>query len=231
MNLIHQNHFANIFTMFNLFSWIIWIILIFREHYLVWIIVFLLWQIFDLFDWKLARKFWSTKNWALYDDIADFTSFWILPWLSIIATIWLNKYSIFFASFYIFCVWYRLWRFIKYDKKNKKIKAWVFSWLPSPAWAIIVLSFTLLEANILLTYFVVFISWALMISKIQFAHFWNIILKKLDKKIISFFSILSTTIVLLSVIFKSLDLFLYYIFWLWIIYIIFWRIYIKTKNN
>ena len=225
MNIINQKHFANILTFLNFISWLLAIIFIFANQYIMWIIVFLLWQFFDLFDWKLARKFWSTKNWAIYDDIADAMTFGILPWLSIIAINWLNKISILFFLIYTTSVFYRLWRFVRFDKKDKKIKSWNFCWLPSPAWALLVLSFVLLEKYIFMSYIIISLTSILMISRLQFAHFWNILNKSFKKKIIKTLSISFTTIICISFLLKSLDVFLYYIFFLWLTYIIIWRLY------
>lgn len=105
MFFINPKYFANFLTFLNLVCWLLALILIFKEHYISAIILFLFWQIFDMFDWKLARKFWWTKNGEIYDDIADWVSFWILPWLAILAVFPFNN-LILFLAFFIFQVFF-----------------------------------------------------------------------------------------------------------------------------
>ncbi len=220
-----QKHYANILSLFNLICWIIALFLIFENHYLLWILFFFFWQFFDMFDGKFARKYWSTKHWALYDDVADAVSFWFLPWITFLSIYWVNNFSIFVAGIYMISVFYRLWRFVKKDAFNKTIKKWNFRWLPSPAWAFISLSFMLTESNIYITSLVVFISSLLMISTIPFAHFWKIIFKKINKEKSILFSIITLFIFLLAQKLANIDIFFFYTFFLWMSYIVLWWLY------
>jgi len=226
MTIFKTNYLANFLTLLNFISWVLSIILIFKEHYILWITSFFFWQLFDMFDWKLARKYGSTKNWALYDDIADFVTFWLLPWLAILAVFEFNFYTILLSFVYIWSVFFRLWRFIKIDQFDKNLKQWNFKWLPSPAWAIIVLSFILTENNFFSSSVIVIITSLFMISKVEFAHFWKVLLKKLkNKKTIAVLNFALVSITFISIELRNLDIFLFFVFILWILYWVFGRIF------
>lgn len=219
MYFIPTKYIANIFTFFNLFFWILSIILIFKEIYIFWIFFFLMWEIFDLFDWKLARKFGWTKNWALYDNIADSITFWFLPWLSIISVFWLNIINLVLSLIYILSVFFRLWRYLVKDKFNPNIKKWNFNWLPSPAWSIIILSLILTKSNLIFISITLIIISLLMISNIKFAHFRKIIESTFNKLYYWFIVLITILIIFVSIYFQNLDIFLFYIFISWIFYI------------
>jgi CDP-diacylglycerol--serine O-phosphatidyltransferase len=213
-----QKHYANILSLFNLICWLIALIFIIYNDYILAIIFFFFGQFFDLFDWKLARKYGSTKYGPLYDDIADSVSFWFLPWISFITIYWVNMYSLFISWIYIFSVIYRLWRFVKKDIYNETIKSWNFNWLPSPAWALLVLSFMMLKINIYVTSIVIIMVSILMMSQISFAHFWKIIMKKINKKMTLLFSIISILVIVVSQRLGNMNVFFFYCFFLWIAY-------------
>lgn len=99
-------------------------------------------QLFDLFDGRVAEKWGSTKNGELFDDVADATSFGIAVGLLIhhISSSFVpyssGLWSITLAGVYIFCVFYRLVRFIL-NKRAQQVKGGVYFFfgLPSPATA------------------------------------------------------------------------------------------------
>ena len=137
-------------------------------------------QFFDLFDGRLARKFGSTKYGAIFDDIADATSFGfaaaciiykglafhekvIAPWLAMLL-----------ALFYVVCLLYRLYRFLYPSKPQTK---GVFQGMPSPAGALLVCSAVLAGMRFdhpisgIITATVVVVSSCLMVSNIPYLHF------------------------------------------------------------
>lgn len=134
-------------------------------------------QFFDLLDGRTARKFGSTLRGALFDDLADGTSFGIAIATIIFVTI--KSIGVVIASsvavIYVACVFYRLYQFLKNKDNNPQ---GIFTGLPSPAGAMLAGSSAILLADkpiavIALTA----ISSALMISRIKYKHFgqriWN----------------------------------------------------------
>jgi len=162
------------------------------------IIVIIVGQLFDLFDGRMAEKHGGTKFGPYLDDIADFVSFGLAPAYVMVKSgiplAWL------FGAAYIAGVAYRLIRFVMVDKKRTDLPEGVFSGLPSPAGALIVLGAALaLPPNIL--WAVAVLSVFLMVSKIRFAHFGRIILKQIPKPL--FFIASSAIIVTIAFVFKT----------------------------
>lgn len=134
-------------------------------------ILIFLGQFFDLLDGRTARKFGSTRHGALFDDIADGTSFGIA--IATIIFLSLKPFNLYYASFiaifYASCVIYRLYYFIKNKHLNP---VGIFSGFPSPAGAMLAGSATLLfNENYYLIGGITFLSSILMISKIKYKHF------------------------------------------------------------
>lgn len=105
-------------------------------------------QLFDLFDGRVAEKWGSTKNGELFDDVADATSFGVAIGLLIYhisaslmphsgtLTFYIAFWPLVVAGLYIFCVFYRLIRFVM-NKRAQKVEGGVYFFfgLPSPATA------------------------------------------------------------------------------------------------
>lgn len=105
-------------------------------------------QFFDLFDGRVAEKWGSTKNGELFDDVADATSFGVAIGILIhhisaslmphsdTPVFYVTVLPILVAGTYIFCVFYRLIRFVL-NKRTQKVKGGVYFFfgLPSPATA------------------------------------------------------------------------------------------------
>lgn len=137
-------------------------------------------QFFDLFDGKMARKFGSTKRGALYDDIADGTSFglavgsMIFLGLSRIDDSLPSWLSASIASFYVACIFWRLYRFIH---PTRELPPGIFQGLPSPAGALLAgsgvlacvqysgMRYTLIAAACII------LASILMISNVPYRHF------------------------------------------------------------
>jgi len=210
-------YLANIATLLNWISWIAAMYFFFDNNIVLWFSFFVFSLFCDLIDGWLARKFWSTKNWAIYDDISDFISFGVLPGLAFFFIYWFNYLNIALAIIYIVSVLYRLIRFVKKDKFDKSLIKWNFNWLPSPAWAFILVSLISYNPNnsLFLIFFIIILSY-LMISKINFLHFNNFLKTKLNKIFIILFVLF---FIILIILLKFLG-----VFTLWLSYLLFWYI-------
>lgn len=181
---VPDNWYANSLTFLNFACglgaiWIAW----HPEYPSSYIFSFLLifaGQFFDLFDGKMARKFGSTKRGALYDDIADGTSFglavgsMIFLGLTRIDDSLPSVLSALIAIFYIACIFWRLYRFIH---PTRNMPPGVFQGLPSPAGALLAGSGILACVQYSGMHFTVIaaacavLSGILMISNIPYRHF------------------------------------------------------------
>lgn len=181
---VPDNWYANSLTFLNFACglgaiWIAW----HPEYPSSYIFSFLLifaGQFFDLFDGKMARKFGSTKRGALYDDIADGTSFglavgsMIFLGLTRIDDSLPSVLSAIIAIFYIACIFWRLYRFIH---PTRNMPPGVFQGLPSPAGALLAGSGILACVQYSGMHFTVIaaacavLSGILMISNIPYRHF------------------------------------------------------------
>ncbi|MFA6815110.1 MAG: CDP-alcohol phosphatidyltransferase family protein, partial [Lentisphaeria bacterium] len=138
--IIPDEWYANTFTLANFLCGCCGIYLVFRHRYVASFVMIFIGQFFDLFDGRLARKFGSTKRGAFFDDIADATSFGLATGYLIfqalafdeeVITIWI---AILITFFYVGCLLYRLYRFLK---PTKKLPPGIFQGLPSPAAALL----------------------------------------------------------------------------------------------
>lgn len=134
-------------------------------------------QFFDLLDGRTARKFGSTLRGALFDDLADGTSFGLA-----IATILFvtlkplgTAVALTLSILYTAAVFYRLYQFLKNKDVNPQ---GIFIGLPSPAGAMLAGSSAILFSGsaVAVAVITLFSSW-IMISKIRYKHFgqkiWN----------------------------------------------------------
>lgn len=181
LKVIPDQWYANTLTFANFACGLvaIWIVCKYDWFTTAFVLIFV-GQFFDLFDGRLARKFGSTKHGAIFDDIADATSFGfaaacivyrglafyesaIAPWLALLL-----------ALFYIICLLYRLYRFLYPDRPQTQ---GIFQGMPSPAGALLVCSAVLAgmrfshPASGLITAAVVVVSSCLMVSNLPYLHF------------------------------------------------------------
>ncbi|HBT97292.1 MAG TPA: phosphatidylserine synthase [Desulfobulbaceae bacterium] len=159
-------------------------------------------QLFDLFDGRMAEKHGGTWCGPYLDDIADFVSFGFAPAYMIILRG--GPLSWLFSLLFLVAVAYRLIRFVKVDKYRSDLPCGVFNGLPSPAGALLVLGWVLICPPFLPLWFLwlaAACSSFLMISRIQFAHFGRILLKKVPRPV--FFSLSAAIIIILAFIFKT----------------------------
>ena len=179
--IIPDNWYANSLTLANFCCGLgaIWFAFSKGWHARAFGLVFL-GQFFDLFDGRMARKYGSTRLGAIFDDIADATSFGFgigaviycglvkRPpcfncWLAIATTV-----------FYIACLLYRLYRFLK---PTIDLPPGVFQGLPSPAGALMAGSLILVTFqfdSVLVNYAAalgVIIVSLLMVSNVKYKHF------------------------------------------------------------
>lgn len=129
MHPILKKNLANLVTSLGIISGIFACIFVltYQDWQLaIWLLVF--WLMTDGLDWKVARKFWSTKAGPYLDDIADLIHFGIHPAL----WIWLVTGHIPLSVLYVIAILYRLVRFT-IKKQHTSV---LFSGLPSPAGAI-----------------------------------------------------------------------------------------------
>ena len=190
--------YADILSTLNFFCGIASLVYTHNGQFAKAIIIIIVGQLFDLFDGRMAEKHGGTKYGPYLDDIADFVSFGLAPAYVMVKSggpiAWV------FGAAYIIGVAYRLVRFVAVDKKRTDLPEGVFNGLPSPAGALFVLGASLVvPANLL--WAAALISVGLMVSRIRFAHFGRIIIKRIPKPL--FFLASATTIVLIAFVFKT----------------------------
>ena len=198
---IPDHWYANSLTLMNFICGIAAIPLVLVNQNIVgaFILIFL-GQFFDLLDGRTARKFGSTKWGALFDDIADGTSFGLA--IAVIIYVTLLPIGIFYAILasvvYFVCVVYRLYYFII---NKDTATAGVFIGMPSPAGAMLAGSAALLFHDgtlVWITFFTVIIASGLMISKIEYKHFGQKIISNVPNGIkLTVFAIILSYITIL----------------------------------
>ncbi len=197
-----------------------------NNHYFAWAIcIIIVGQLFDLFDGRMAMKHGGTRFGPYMDDIADFVSFGLAP-AYVVAQKGDTILAWIVGGIYIIGVAFRLIRFVMVDKKRTDLPDGIFSGLPSPAGALIVLGASLIAPPIQLC-LITGISIALMVSKIRFAHFGRVILKEIPKPI--FFVISASITVTLAFVFKTknVEMFGYLILGTVLIYMLISRKWVK----
>jgi CDP-diacylglycerol--serine O-phosphatidyltransferase len=173
--------YANSLTLANLICGIGAIHQIFMGKPLVAFILVFVGQFFDLFDGRLARKFGSTTHGAVYDDVADATSFGLAISL-VIARMLGGWYGGGVALVYFLCVVFRLVRFLH---PPVTLPPGIFLGMPSPAGAMLagaaVLSFA--EASRGLATALVVLTCVLMVSNLRYRHFGRVMWPSLPNSI------------------------------------------------
>lgn len=180
-------------------------------------------QFFDLLDGRTARKFGSTLRGALFDDIADGTSFGLA-----IATILFvtlrpigSPTAATIAIIYTVAVFYRLYQFLKNKDANPE---GIFIGLPSPAGAMLAGSSAILFSNsLIIVAFITLLSAGIMVSKIRYKHFGQKIWGSLPNGIkLTLFAI---ALIYITILFKAQnqfsDAFAFFCFSMIIIFMIF----------
>ncbi|NQU08040.1 MAG: CDP-alcohol phosphatidyltransferase family protein, partial [Candidatus Abyssubacteria bacterium] len=130
-------------------------------------------QFFDLFDGRMARKFGSTRHGAVFDDIADGTSFGLviayLIFHELVAPLSASQAAA-LATVYFACVLYRLYRFLN---PPAPVPRGIFIGMPSPAGAMHAGASILLfsERIPLLAAGLVVVTSALMVCSVRYRHF------------------------------------------------------------
>jgi CDP-diacylglycerol--serine O-phosphatidyltransferase len=162
--------YANSLTLANFLCGIgaIWLILLRGQLAFGFMLVFV-GQFFDLFDGRLARRFGSTRHGAVFDDIADGTSFGFAIGALILRAIEPFPLAVALAVLHTACVIYRLWRFLR---DRSEMPRGVFRGLPSPAGALLAGSSVLVFRQMQpAAWILVVISSGLMISRLPYRHF------------------------------------------------------------
>jgi len=189
--------YADILSTLNFCCGIISLVLTYNHQFAWAICVIIMGQLFDLFDGRMADKHGGTRYGPLMDDVADFVSFGMAPAYMVIKSggslAWL------FGLVYVSAVAFRLIRFVRVDKKRTDLPEGVFNGLPSPAGAMVVLGGALVAEPSLL-WVITVVSAALMASRMRFAHFGRLIVKRTPRPI--FFVMCSVQVVVLAFVFK-----------------------------
>ena len=189
--IIPDNWYANTLTLANFVCGLLAIWQAWSSHYILCMVLVFVGQFFDLFDGRLARKFGSTKRGPLFDDIADATSFGLAIGTMIFKCLsdklplpmWA---SLVLALFYVCCLIYRLYRFLK---PTENLPNGIFQGTPSPAGAMLAGSSILAalavgeEWAMYCSALLVVFSACLMVSKVHYCHFGQVILPQIPKGI------------------------------------------------
>jgi len=219
--------YADILSTLNFFCGLFSLFLTHNGYFARAIIVIIAGQLFDLFDGRMAEKHGGTKYGPYLDDIADFVSFGIAPAYVMVklgtSIAWL------FAAIFVAGVAYRLIRFVTVDKQRTDLPEGVFNGLPSPAGALVVLGAALAVPPPLL-YVVSLITVALMVSRIHFAHFGRLIMRRVPRPL--FFLVSAMIVIGIAYILKtrSVHLFGYLILASLLIYMVVGRRLLKVDK-
>lgn len=161
--------YANTFTLANFVCGVSAIVMVYHDRLLFAFVLVFLGQFFDLFDGRMARKYGSTRLGAVFDDIADGTSFGLATALIVLAALGPHPCAWAAAFFYCICVTYRLLRFLR---RKGDVPAGVFEGLPSPAGALLAGSGVLVFEQVPWAACAVTMLTSLaMISRIHYRHF------------------------------------------------------------
>jgi len=146
-------------------------------------------QFFDLFDGRLARRFGSTLHGAIYDDIADATSFGLAIGFLIFSQLGRDAPAAITALVYLACTVFRLVRFLR---RPRGLDEGIFVGLPSPAGAMLAGSSVLLFHQGHVPHALALLSAALMVSRIRYRHFGKSIWPSLPNylKLLGFIAVL-----------------------------------------
>lgn len=207
--IIPDNWYANTFTLANFLCGLGGIFYAWKGMYIHCMVLVFVGQFFDLFDGRLARKYGSTKRGAMFDDIADATSFGVAIG-SMVFFCLKNETSLVLALsvsiFYIGCLFYRLYRFLKPTRPMPK---GVFQGLPSPAGAMFAGASVLVSqefshpAAAIGASILVAAAALLMISNIPYCHFGQTIWPSTPKAIKLLFFIMFTILTVFAIVQKN----------------------------
>jgi CDP-diacylglycerol--serine O-phosphatidyltransferase len=171
---IPDNWYANSLTLCNFLCGAAAIWQVAAGHPVRAFILVFLGQFFDLFDGRMARKFGSTRYGAVFDDIADGTSFGLAIGCLIVDQLDRTPLAWCIGLLYFFCVVYRLIRFLK---PTVKLPPGIFQGYPSPGGAMLAGASVLMFCNEEKMHFpeigaiLVLVASFLMISSIPYRHF------------------------------------------------------------
>ncbi|MBR4674658.1 MAG: CDP-alcohol phosphatidyltransferase family protein [Victivallales bacterium] len=206
--IIPDNWYANTLTLANFICGLLAIYQAVHGHFLYCMILVFIGQFFDLFDGRLARKYGSTKRGALFDDIADATSFGFAIGTMIFCCL-KEKYSninaviaALIAIFYCGCLIYRLYRFLK---PTKQLPKGIFQGLPSPAGAMFAGSAVLVALECHLPFggipsaICVILSSFLMVSNVEYCHVGQTLWPAMPKAIKLLLMILFTILAVFAI--------------------------------
>lgn len=191
--IIPDRWYANTFTLMNFLCGCVAIWQAFHQKPFHCVLFVVIGQFFDLFDGRLARKYGSTKQGPIYDDIADATSFGI--GIGSLIYVSLDKLELFIprwvaiaiAIFYVLCLFYRLYRFLR---PTIELPPGVFQGLPSPAGAMLAGSAILVSIRCdslpwtgHVAAILVVCTSVLMVSNVKYSHFGQIIWPSIPRAI------------------------------------------------
>ncbi|MDT8389082.1 MAG: CDP-alcohol phosphatidyltransferase family protein [Lentisphaeria bacterium] len=167
--IVPDSWYANTFTLGNFLCGISSIVCVsFGWLHHGFVLVFI-GQFFDLFDGRCARKFGSTRYGALFDDIADGTSFGLATAFLLFVALGSTIPGFLVAAAFCVSVIVRLIRFLRL---KGALPIGVFSGLPSPAGALLTGAAALLFLDKpLLIYFFAILSSVAMLAPIRYRHF------------------------------------------------------------
>jgi CDP-diacylglycerol--serine O-phosphatidyltransferase len=171
--IVPDKWYANTLTLANLLCGIAALWSVHTSHPLRAFILVFLGQFFDLFDGRLARIFGSTRHGAMFDDIADGTSFGLAIGYLVLAQLRGGLpagLAMAAGGLYVACVVYRLYRFLR---PTVDLGPGIFQGMPSPAGAMLAGSSVLLFGQALpwLALALVLAASGLMVSNLRYRHF------------------------------------------------------------
>lgn len=216
--------YADILSGLNFCCGVIALVLTHNDMFAWAICIIIMGQLFDLFDGRMAIKHGGTRFGPYMDDIADFVSFGLAPAYVVIQKGGPLAWTV--GVIFVGGVAFRLIRFVVVDKKRTDLPEGIFSGLPSPAGALVVLGASLISVPPTLWIITCF-SVVLMVSHIRFAHFGRVLLGQVPKPV--FFVIAAVISVTLAFIFKtrSVEMFGYLIFGTVMVYMVAGRKWLK----
>ncbi len=203
---IPNRYYADILSLLNFLCGVTGIILVLNGMYVYTAIAIMAGQVFDLFDGRMAEKHGGTKLGPWFDDIADMVSFGICPALMIALSGGMFPSSILIGAVYLLSIGFRLWRFLKVDKKDPTLPPGIFKGLPSPAGALVVLGMCLFLENLWITHIVILCVCFMLVSHFRFVHFGRIIIAKLPRLAVIILGFLIIFILAYVIKFKSAEI-------------------------
>lgn len=187
--IVPDNWYANTLTLANFLCGLAAIYMAYHMRFIHCLVLVFIGQFFDLFDGRMARKYGSTKRGALFDDIADATSFGLAIGTMIFYALKYYGYihmaiALCVAVFYIICLIYRLYRFMK---PTEPLPRGIFQGMPSPAGAMLAGSTVLVALDLNNQYvfyaaaIIVVFAALMMISNVHYCHFGQTIWPSMPK--------------------------------------------------